>query len=185
MGLFSKSKKVLVLKTTNGEIINKEDILSPFDLNNLTERKEGGGYYLLNEQNTQIALSLLPELNKLVKDAKKLYASIPLRQFTEKQFAKQKVTTKYEEYYTLQFNFNPLTKAKKELSKYPFMISFYPSDKIFANVSYNKIGTAEKVELIIWSDICYIINAIRKNDILTIKSIYQHNCAEKTKIYSE
>lgn len=176
-----------ILKTTAGEIVNLDNISSPFDFDSVYQRQEGGFYYLLDNKNTEIALNNIPIMNDLVKKAHSLCNEVSRKQFNIKQFSKQQIKNRYNEYYTIQMAFNPLTKEKKVMPKFPYTIYYFPNDKLFADVFYNQLGNIGKIKFTIWKndEYCCTVNVAEVKGELVIKSIYKLDFETKIKIYPE
>jgi hypothetical protein len=157
-------------------------IITSFDLSKIRPMKNG--VYLIGNENVPIAIRDILYLNLYLKEAPRKHPCFPLYQISANQlYFHENIVNGFSQYCFLSFS-EP-TKTGKQ-AKYPIVLHFHISDKLFGEIFYGQTGEIDKAHIIAWNKhTCCELKLSLINGKLDINSIYKTNpqTYQKQKMY--
>ncbi|MBR5345059.1 MAG: hypothetical protein IK127_04465 [Clostridia bacterium] len=160
-------RKDLICADT-GEIINIIDVPSKYDLQSMMEIDHG--FYCLTNENRVIAYEDITSLNQYIMQAIELCEEFPCKFISPNSIRFDYHESSRRDYVILKVA--PLTPHGK-LPKYPLSIRFFPEELFNGEITYGRDKTIQKVKILSWGSIPYILNIAKMKNTLEIVSIYK------------
>lgn len=158
-----------------------KDILTDYDLSKLKKKDD---IYLLNGSNIEKAIADVLYLNLYLQEAPQKHPCFPYRQIKASDLCfKYNIVNGFSQFCFLTFTH--LTKTGRQ-PKYPIVLHFHISPKLFGQIYYGQTAEIDKACIIAWNnDVCCELNLALINGQLDIKTIYKTNpiTHKKQKMY--
>lgn len=171
------------VRTPRDIILNKNKISTKFDLSSIVEFQSG--YYILSQNDIELAKSDILTLNGLLYAAHKNCPSFPLRKISVENLHFEKRILNGRNAFCF-ISFEPNTPSGKE-AKYPIVLYLDVTQNFFGNIYYLQNGLIGKATITAWkNNECFQLTLHTVNGKLNINNIYKINAvtAIKEKIYS-